>query len=50
MAEKIVIGEVDLDISKATKDAQALKQSIELLEQEMARAKDEGGETSKKYI
>jgi hypothetical protein len=50
MAEKIVIGEVDLDISKATKDAQALKQSIELLKQEMARAKDEGGETSKEYI
>ena len=50
MAEKIVIGEVDLDISKATKDAQSLKQSMELLKQEMARAKDEGGETSKEYI
>ncbi len=50
MAEKIVIGEVDLDIGQATKDAQSLKQSINLLKQEMAKAKEEGGETSKEYI
>jgi len=50
MAEKIVIGEVDLNIDQATKDAQSLKQTIELLKNEMERAKEEGGETSKEYI
>lgn len=50
MAEKIVIGEIDLNIDKATKDAQSLKQTIELLKGELAKAKDVGGETSKEYI
>lgn len=50
MAEKVKLLEIDIDIDKATKEAQALKQTVLLLKEEMKKAKDVGGETSKEYI
>ena len=50
MADKIIIGEIDLDIGKATQEAKALKDTIELLNQQLKDAEKTSGKTSKEYI
>lgn len=50
MAEKITLAEIDLNIDSATKDAKALKETIDLLKSEMKKAAEESGKNSKEYI
>lgn len=50
MAEKITIGEVDIDMEKVLADTIKLKQEVGLLTSQTKKAKEETGEMSAEYI